>query len=38
MALDEQSTAAWLTALQLSGFSVRGDDSALGHAGSRGRT
>ncbi|HKV98678.1 MAG TPA: hypothetical protein VJN96_02580 [Vicinamibacterales bacterium] len=29
MAEDEQSTAAWLTALQLSGFSVRGDDGSL---------
>jgi hypothetical protein len=29
MAQDEQSTAAWLTALQLSGFSVRGDDGSL---------
>src|SRR5690349_9028264 len=29
MAEDEQSTAAWLTALQLSGFSVRSDDGSL---------
>jgi hypothetical protein len=29
IAEDDQSTAAWLTALQLSGFSVRGDDGSL---------
>lgn len=32
MAEDEQSTAALLTALQMSGFSVRGDDGSLAFA------